>query len=42
LFEALFFVDVGDNAGRVDHAGTEEPAVEVVTAVVVVANLFFV
>lgn len=42
LFEGFFGVDVGDDAAGVDHAGAEEPAVEVVAAVVVVADLFFV
>jgi hypothetical protein len=35
-------MDVGDYAGGVDHARTEEPAVEVITTVVVIADLFFV
>lgn len=42
LFEGFFGVDVGDYAAGVDHAGAEEPAVEVVAAVIVVADLFFV
>ena len=42
LFESLFFVDVTNKTGGIDHAGAEEPAVEVVAAVVVVADLFFV
>lgn len=42
LFEGFFGVDVGDYAAGVDHTGAEEPAVEVVAAVVVVADLFFV
>lgn len=42
LFKRLFLVDVRDDTGSVDHAGTEEPAVEVVTAVVVVADLLLV
>jgi len=42
LLKTLFLVDVGNDAGGVDHAWTEEPAVEVVTTVVVVAYLLFV
>ena len=42
LLQRLLFLDIGDDAGRVDHAGTEEPAVEVVTAVVVVTALLLV
>lgn len=42
LLEALLPVDVGDDAGGVDHARAQEPAVEVITAVVVVANLLLV
>lgn len=42
LFETLFFVNVADKTGSVDHAGTEEPTVEVIAPVVVVADLFFV
>ena len=42
LLEGLLVVDVRDNPAGVDHAWTEEPAIEVVTAVVVVADLFFV
>jgi hypothetical protein len=42
LLEALLLVDVGDDAGSVDHAWAEEPAVEIVAAVVVVADLLFV
>lgn len=42
LFQALFFVDIRDDARGVDHAGTEEPAVEVITTVIMVADLFFV
>lgn len=42
LFECLFFVNIADKTGSVDHAGTEEPTVEVIAAVVVIADLFFV
>jgi len=42
LFERLLLVDVGDDTGGVDHARAEEPAVEVVAAVVVVTDLFLV
>jgi hypothetical protein len=42
LLERLLLVDVGNNTRGVDHARTEEPAVEVITAVVVVADLLFV
>ena len=42
LLEALLLVDIGNHTGSVDHAWTEEPAVEVVAAVVVVSDLFLV
>jgi hypothetical protein len=42
LLERLLLVDVGDDTRGVDHAWAEEPAVEVVTAVVVVADLLLV
>lgn len=42
LLEGLFLVDVGDDTRGVNHARAEEPGVEVVTAVVVVADLFLV
>lgn len=42
LFKRLFLVDVGDDAGGVDHAGSEEPAVKVIAAVVVVTHLLLV
>lgn len=42
LFEGFFLVDVGDYARGVDHAGAEEPAVEIVAAVIVVSDLFFI
>ena len=42
LLQAFFLGDVRDDAGGVDHARTQEPAVEVVAAVVVVTDLLFV
>lgn len=42
LLERFFLCRVGDDAGSIDHAWAEEPAVEVITAVVVVADLLFV
>jgi hypothetical protein len=42
LFEGLFAVDVGYYARGVDHARAEEPAVEVITAVIVVTDLLLV
>jgi hypothetical protein len=42
LFESFFHCGVGDYAGCVDHAGPEEGSVEIVAAVVVVADLLFI
>lgn len=42
LLERLLLIDVGDHARGVDHAWTQEPAIEVVTAVVVVADLLLI
>lgn len=42
FLEGLFLVDVADQTGGVDHAGAEEPSVEVITAVVVVTDLLLV
>jgi len=42
LLEGLFLVDFRDDTRGVDHARAEEPRVEVVTAVVVVADLLLV
>lgn len=42
LLKGLFLVDIGDNTRSVDHARAEEPGVEVVTTVVVVADLLLV
>lgn len=42
LLKGLLLVDITNNTGGVDHAGTKEPSVEVVTAVVVVTNLLLV
>ena len=42
LLEGLHAVDVGYNTGGVDHTRAEEPRVEVVASVVVVADLIFV
>ena len=42
LLQGLLSVDVGDDTGGVDHAGPEKPAVEVVAAVVVVADLLLI
>lgn len=42
LFESFLFRRVRDNTRRVNHAWAKEPAVEVITSVVVVANLLLV
>lgn len=42
LLKGLLAVDVTDNTGGVDHAGAEEPSVEVVTSVIVVTDLLLV
>lgn len=42
LLEALLLVDIRDNAGGVDHAWAKEPAVEIVTSVVVVTDLLLI
>lgn len=42
LFESLLTVDVRDDTGSVNHTRAKEPAVEVVTTVVVIADLFLV
>lgn len=42
LLERLLAVDIGDDARGIDHSRAEEPAVEVVAAVIVVAHLLFV
>jgi hypothetical protein len=42
LFKSLLFVDIGDNARRVDHAGAKEPAVEIIATIIVITNLLLV
>ena len=42
FFEGFFPVDVANQTGRVDHAGAQEPGVEVITSVVVVTHLFLI
>lgn len=42
LLEGLFLLDVADDTAGVDHARAKEPAVEVVTSIVVVTNLLLV
>lgn len=42
FFEGLFPVDVANQTGGVDHAGTQEPGVEVVTSVVVITHLLLI
>lgn len=42
LLKSLLAVDVGDDTRSVDHAGAKEPAVEVITTVVVVTDLLLV
>jgi len=42
FLKSLFLVDVGNDTRSVDHARTKEPGVEVVTAVVVVADLLLI
>lgn len=42
LLKSLLAVDVGDDTRSVNHAGAKEPAVEVITTVVVVADLLLI
>lgn len=42
LLEGLFLVDVADDTRGVNHTGTKEPSIKVITSVVVVTNLFLV
>lgn len=42
LLEGLLRFDVRDDTRGVNHAGTKEPAVEVITAVVMITNLLFI
>lgn len=42
LLESLLLVGVRDDTGSVDHARAEEPGVEVITAVIVVADLLLI
>lgn len=42
LLEALFLVDITDDTGGVNHAGTEEPSVEIITSIVVITDLLLV
>ena len=42
LLQRLFLVDVRDNTRGVDHPWTEEPAVEIITTVVVVSDLLLI
>lgn len=42
LFEALLLVGVGNDARSVDHARTQEPAVEVIATIIVVSDLLLV
>lgn len=42
FLERFGLVDVADDTGGVDHTGTKEPGVEVVTSVVVVTDLFLI
>lgn len=42
FFESLLLVDVTNDTGSVDHAGAKEPSIEVITTVVVVADLLFI
>lgn len=42
LLQSLLRVDVRDDTRGVDHARTEEPAVKVIAAVIVVSNLFLI
>jgi hypothetical protein len=42
LFKGLLFRGVRDYTRRVNHAWAEEPAVEVVTSVIVISNLFLI
>ena len=42
LLKGLLTGDVGDNTRSVDHTGTKEPTVEIITAVVVVTDLLLI
>lgn len=42
LLEGLELVDVRNNTGSVDHSGTKEPSVEVITPVVVLSDLLLI
>ena len=42
FFESFFPVDVANQTGCVDHAGSQEPSVEVIASVVVVTHLFLI
>jgi hypothetical protein len=42
LLESLLLRDVGDDTGSVNHARAQEPTVEVITAVVVIADLLLI
>lgn len=42
LLEGLLAGDIGDDAGSVDHAGSKEPRVKVVSSVIVVSDLLLV
>jgi len=42
LFKRLFLIGIRDDSGSVDHAWAEEPAIEVITSVVVVSNLLLI
>lgn len=42
LLQGLLLVDVGNDARGVDHTRTKEPAIEVVTTVVVVSDLLLI
>lgn len=42
LFKALLLVNVRDDSRSVNHAGSEEPCIKIVTAVIVIADLFLI
>ena len=42
LFQSLLLVDVRDDTGGIYHARAKEPAVEVIAAVIVIANLLLI
>lgn len=42
LLKALLGIDVGDDSGGVDHTGTQEPGVEIISSIIVISYLLLV